>query len=129
MSAQDHLGTQFMSMRQMGTLQAGDVPGMTMSELANDDYARWEKDQTSDKYAGTDAMEDLTSSVEEHGVKEPIQVGNWGGMAGGSGPSVIDGHHRYLAAYDAGNQSRVPVTGRSSVVNHIARYTPPGGNR
>ena len=128
MSAQDHLNDiQFkqhktMSVHAVGKLTAADY-GTSMNDMAGDDYARWEMDQGSNKYAGTDAFEDLSSSVEEHGVQKPLEISTAGNQRG-EPPRVIQGHHRYQAAYDTG-QSRVPVTGAVRAAKAFAHYTPP----
>lgn len=126
MSAQDNLNTrQFptMSVSAVGKLRSGDSPSHTMGELAGDDYQRWDNDQSSPYYsdAHPGAYDALVDSVAQHGVQKPLNIGTHRG----ADPSVDDGHHRYLAAYDSG-QSRVPVTGAVKAAKAATVYTPPG---
>jgi hypothetical protein len=70
-------------------------------------------------------MSDLTRDVAENGVKEPIEISK----SYYSGTKVVEGHHRYVAARDAG-LTKVPVfyTGSATpqdVVNAAGHYTPP----
>jgi hypothetical protein len=111
-----------MSVHAVGKLRSRDYPGMTMGEVAHEDndYGRWEANNyPGSKYASGEAQEQLNSSAEQHGVREPLEI------VGHSMPTVADGHHRYQAAYDTG-QSRVPVTGSVKAAKAVAHYTPPG---
>lgn len=129
MSAQECMSKrQFktMSVQAVGKLESGDFAGMTMGEAAGDDYARWQVDQSSKRYQGEQgqaAMEQLTRDVGEHGVKEPLMI--YPGSQDSKVPRVYDGHHRYFAAYDSGEVSRVPVTGMVKAAKAFTVYTPP----
>lgn len=113
MSAQECMsGDQFMMhINDVGRAMSGDHEGRTMGDVARDDYARWSMDQNSDRYAGTDRFEDLSSSVATNGVQKPLELGTatdrYGHAIGL--PVLRQGHHRFYAAFDEG-VTHVPVT-------------------
>jgi hypothetical protein len=96
MSASDHLSdVQFMDIRQVGKLPAGDYPGFTMSQYHRAPHKVNAASGTVERYSHQD-LRDLTESMRTHGWR-PEDAMHLGA-----------GEHRYRAARLAGIK-RVPV--------------------
>ena len=133
-AATDHLGPQFLTVRQVGRLTSGDwdvpmrqvIPHPTMGK---DGRLSTIGHPGSSGGSRSYSMEHLTNDIAAHGVREPIGIET---QRHGE-VDVYEGHHRYVAARQAGAK-RIPVSyypghdqGRPKQVSHaIARYTPPG---
>jgi hypothetical protein len=92
--------TTTMSLQKLGT--AATEYGCAARELAEADL------YTEDSFGNTFGQEDLTQDIIENGVQEPIEIGYNSEEESWNRFSILNGHHRYIAARNAGLMS-VPV--------------------
>ena len=100
-----------MRVEDIAQLESGDFPGLKMEEVGEELSRQWEEFEDglidedelhpSDVDAGGlyENLENLRESIKAEGLQEPIEVFNG---------AVIDGHHRFLAAWQL-DLEEVPV--------------------
>jgi hypothetical protein len=105
--SQSHLGPQFLSHQELGSLRSTDFPGPIGDP---DPIGRMEGWQ--EKFGGTGEARHyepgdnptkhvaaIRESVREHGVQEPITVREWRYKDGSRDRTIYDGAHRAVAAH------------------------------
>ncbi len=92
--------TTTMSLEKLGS--AATEYGCEARELAEADL------YTEDSYGASFAQEDLTEDIKANGIQEPIEIGYNAEEEPWLRFSILNGHHRYIAARNAGLMS-VPV--------------------
>jgi len=109
MSAADNLSpTQFMGIDELKTLRAGDYPGETVGNLKHAMLGNSKEYPVTTAWIKDD-VDHLASSIREHGVQRPLEVSHHTAEDGTTTSTLTNGHHRALAAMQAG-VDRVPVT-------------------
>lgn len=101
-----------MKVADLAELESGDFPGCKMKDVGDELTNLWEEFEDgyiteadlhpSDVNAGGlyENLEQLRESIQTHGLIQPIEIFNG---------AVIDGHHRFLAAWQL-DLEEVPVT-------------------
>jgi len=109
MSAADNLSPQqFMGIDELKTLRAGDYPGETVGNLKHAMLGNSKEYPVTTAWIKHD-VDELATSIREHGVQKPLEVRHFTAEDGTEHPPMLtDGHHRALAAMQAG-VDRVPV--------------------
>ena len=103
MSAQDNLnGQQFMNVADVGKLQSHIYPRLTVDEWAASEGSSLESygQSHASRWGYKDEDDSLYAQVKEQGVREPLDISH--------DHMLMNGHHRYAAAKNAG-LSKVPV--------------------
>jgi hypothetical protein len=126
MAASDNLSPQqFMGVDELKTLRAGDYPGRTVGNMKG----KWLADANTVLRGGGQGrharaggpqayIDSLAADIREHGVQEPLQVSHHTAEDGTQAPPTLaNGHHRALAAIQAGID-KVPVTHISTSAAH-----------
>jgi hypothetical protein len=78
--------------------------------ILESDSQLWDRkaDEASEGYQSNDGyMSNLTDSIAQQGVKQPVHLGTQFGSSGK--PSVVGGHHRIAGAYDVAQDMLIPV--------------------
>lgn len=104
MSASDHLGPQFFSHEELGTLSASDYKGTVAEGVPAMDA--WQTQfnshpsvtrQYNEGESPSSVVDGLRKDIRENGMQKPITVVDWGGHR-----SIKEGHHRAVAAHMEG---------------------------
>jgi hypothetical protein len=92
MAASDHLGEQFITSTAMQNLKSGDFPQFKVGQL--------HRNQVHGGYYEYD-WDRLHQNIDKEGMKTPLSVGV-GTRSTGTGPMLLNGHHRAVAAMERG---------------------------
>lgn len=117
MSAAEHLnGVQFMGVEDLRKVRAGDFPGSRVGSQAH--IRRWKADANAEPqgrhrdHGGPQGYVDhLAESIAAEGMHQPIEIATWTNTLGEKRDYLSEGHHRALAALQAG-LARVPYVHR-----------------
>ena len=109
MSAEEHLSPQqFMGIDELKTLRAGDFPGETVGSMKHAMLGNSKEYPVTTSWIKDD-VDHLASSIREKGIQEPLEVSHHTAEDGTTTSTLTNGHHRALAAIQAG-VDKVPVT-------------------
>lgn len=117
MSASDHLSPQqFMDTAALRKIRAGDFPGSMVG--SQNHIRRWKADAAKEpqgrhrEHGGPEGyVNHLAQSIATEGIREPIEIATWTSTLGEKRDYLSEGHHRALAALQAG-LDRVPYVHR-----------------